>query len=111
MKLQPVQKLPYSMTTTAIYIAPFVAAYRTPNGIYIVSSRQDIALPFDLPDMKSINLPQEIARSFGFELNPKTVKEYDELALCTFIACNITNLYFPQFEVEKPYVTFYKYCA
>ncbi len=108
MKLQPVQKLPYSMTTTAIYIAPFAAAYRTPNGIYVVSSQQDIALPFD---SQSINLPQEIARSFGFELNPKTTKEYGELALCTFIACNITNLYFPQFEVEKPYVTFYKYCA
>lgn len=99
------------MTTTAIYLAPFAATYRTPDTTYIVSSRQDIALPFDLPDMQSINLPQEIARSLGFELNPKTTKEYDELALCTFIACNITNLYFPQSKVEEPYITFYKYCA
>lgn len=109
MKLHRVQKIPIEFTTEAAHIHPFVATYCAIDEFYVVSCCQRIVIPIQFTNDPR-NVITDLARIFGFELNPLTLHQYAELALCNFIACNIFGFYTAILKTELKFVSFYK-CA
>ena len=106
-KLHLVQKIPVEFTTEAVHIYPFVATYTAINEVYVVSCCQRVVIPIQFTNDPQ-NVVMDLARIFGFELNPLTLHQYAELALCNFIACNIFGFFSAVHQAEMKFVSFYK---
>lgn len=107
MKLHHVKKIPVEFTTEAVHIHPFVATYCAIDEFYVVSCCQRVVIPIEFTHDPQ-HVVMDLALIFGFELNPLTLHQYAELALCNFIACNIFGFYSVMLQAEMKFVSFYK---